>query len=138
MMDIGMTRVQLLILLALVIVIFALAFPPWREYRNVSQADVAVETIAIAIKKYYRHTQQYPETLEELVTDTGVKGWRGTYLESVPKTPWGGSYVLRPNAYKIGIAKGHPRVPSKYQLGGIAEISRVYHVDARLGEKYWW
>lgn len=133
-----MTRVQLLILLALVIVIFALAFPPWREYRNVSQADVAVETIAIAIKKYYRHTQQYPTTLEELVTDTGVKGWRGTYLESVPKTPWGGSYVLRPNAYKIGIAKGHPRVPSKYQLGGIAEISRVYHVNARLGEKYWW
>lgn len=134
----GMTWVQLLILLALAIVIFALAFPPWREYRNVSQADVDVETIAIAIKKYFRHTQQYPKNLAQLVTDPGVEGWRGTYLASVPKTPWGGTYVLLPNAYKVGIARGHPRVPSKYQLGGIAEISRVYHVDARRGEKYWW
>ena len=129
---------KMLILLALAIVMFALAFPPWREYRNVSQADVDVETLAIAIKKYFRHTQQYPENLEQLVTDPGVEGWRGTYLASVPKTPWGGTYVLLPNAYKVGIVKGHPRVPSKYQLGGIAEISRVYHVDARLGEKYWW
>ena len=44
------------VLLALAIVMFALAFPPWREYRNVSQADVDVETLAIAIKKYFRHT----------------------------------------------------------------------------------
>ena len=134
----GMTRIQLLILIAIVIVIGVLSYPPWAEYRKVSQADVDVEVLAIAIKKYYRHTQTYPTHLEQLVTDPGVEGWRGTYLESVPKTPWGGDYVLVQETYKIGIAKNHPRVPTKYRLGGIAEISRVYHADAAQGEKYWW
>lgn len=134
----GMTRLQLLILVTLTVLIGALSYPPWAEYRKVSQADADVETIAIAIKKYFKHTQSYPTKLEQLVTDSGVKGWRGNYLESVPQTPWGGNYVLRQNTYKVGIAENAPRVPPKYRLGGIAEISRVYHADARLGEKYWW
>ena len=134
----GMTRIQLLILVALLIVIAVFSYPPWAEYRKVSQADVDVETLAIAIKKYYKHTQTYPTSLDQLVTDPGVEGWRGTYLKSVPKTPWGGDYVLIKETYKVGIAKNHPRVPTKYRLGGIAEISRVYHADAVQGEKYWW
>ncbi len=133
-----MTRIQLLILVAIVIVIGVLSYPPWAEYRKVSQADVDVEVLAIAIKKYYKHTQAYPTSLDQLVTDPGVEGWRGTYLKSVPKTPWGGDYVLIKETYKVGIAKNHPRVPTKYRLGGIAEISRVYHADAAHGEKYWW
>ncbi len=133
-----MTRIQLIILIALVIVIGGLSYPPWAEYRKVSQADIDVEILATAIKKYYRHTQTYPEQLEQLVTDPGVDGWRGTYLESVPKTPWGGNYVLIQENYKVGIAKVHPRVPTKYRIGGIAEISKVYHYDAMQGEKYWW
>ncbi len=132
----GMTLIQLLILMTIVIVIFALSFPPWREYRRVSEADIDVETIAIAVKKYFKHTQRYPTTFDELITDSGVKGWRGNYLESTPETPWGGTYVLHVDAYKVGISKSHPRVPTKYRLGGISEISRVYHVDVRLGEKY--
>ncbi len=134
----GMTRIQLLILLLIVIVIGVFSYPPWAEYRKVSQADVDVEVIAIAIKKYYKHTQTYPTNLEQLVTDPGVDGWRGTYLKSVPKTPWGRNYALIQETYKIGIAKNHPRVPAKYRIGGIAEISRVYHADAAQGEKYWW
>ena len=134
----GMTRIQLIILIALVIVIGVLSYPPWAEYRKVSQADIDVEILATAIKKYYRHTQTYPTQLEQLVTDPNVDGWRGTYLESVPKTPWGGNYVLIQENYKVGIAKDHPRVPTKYRIGGIAEISKVYHYDAVQGEKYWW
>ena len=134
----GMTRIQLIILIALVIVIGVLSYPPWAEYRKVSQADIDVEILATAIKKYYRHTQTYPTQLEQLVTDPSVDGWRGTYLESVPKTPWGGNYVLIQENYKVGIAKDHPRVPTKYRIGGIAEISKVYHYDAVQGEKYWW
>lgn len=134
----GMTRIQLIILVALVIVIGVLSYPPWAEYRKVSQADVDVEILATAIRKYYRHTQTYPTQLEQLVTDPGVDGWRGTYLKTIPKTPWGGNYVLVQDNYKIGIAKDHPRVPTKYRIGGIAEISKVYHYDAVQGEKYWW
>ena len=134
----GMTRIQLLILVAIVIVIGVLSYPPWAEYRKASQADIDVEMLATAIKKYYRHTQMYPTRLDQLVTDHGVEGWRGTYLEFVPKTPWGGNYVLMSETYKVGIAKDHPRVPTKYRIGGIAEISRVYHANATQGEKYWW
>ncbi len=136
--DSGMTRSQLLILVIILLGIGASSFPPWLEYRKVSTADRDVETIAVAIKKYFRHTESYPTTLGALVTDPGVDGWRGNYMESIPETPWGGSYILLRNAYKVGIAKKHSRVPEKYRVGGIAEISRVYHADARLGEKYWW
>ena len=134
----GMTRIQLIILVALLIIIGVLSYPPWAEYRKVSQADIDVEILATAIKKYYRHTQTYPTSLDQLVTDPGVEGWRSTYLESVPKTPWGGNYAFMPKTYKVGIAKEHPRVPIKYRLGGVAEISKVYHADAIQGEKYWW
>jgi len=133
-----MTRIQLIILVALIIIIGVLSYPPWAQYRKVSQADIDVEILATAIKKYYRHTQTYPTTLDQLVTDPDVDGWRGTYLQTVPKTPWGGNYVLMPKTYKVGIEKDHPRVPAKYRLGGIAEISKVYHADAKQGEKYWW
>ena len=134
----GMTWFQLLILVIIAIVIVALSFPPWLEYRKVSTADIDVETITVAIKKYFKHTGEYPESLDALITDPGVEGWRGNYLESIPETPWGGRYVLHQDTYKVGIAKHHPRVPEKYRFGGIAEISRVYHADAALGEKYWW
>ena len=134
----GMTRLQLLILVIITLIIVAFSFPPWQEYRKVSAADIDVETIASAIKKYFKHTGAYPTNLGTLVTDPGVEGWRGNYLEAIPETPWGGNYVLHQDSYKVGIAKDHPRVPEKYRIGGVAEISRVYHADARLGEKYWW
>lgn len=133
-----MTRIQLIILVAILVAIVVFSYPPWAEYRKVSQADIDVETFAVAIKKYYKHTRMYPTSLDQLVDDPGVNGWRGTYLKSVPKTPWGGNYVLIQENYKVGIAKDHPRVPKKYRLGGIAEISKVYHFDAASGEKYWW
>lgn len=134
----GMTRLQLLILIIIVVVIGALSFPPWQEYRKVSAADIDVESIAAAISKYFKHTGSYPTDLDALVTNPGVEGWRGNYLESIPKTPWGGNYVLHQDTYKVGVAKNHPRAPEKYRIGGVAEISRVYHADALLGEKYWW
>lgn len=133
-----MTRLQLLILVVIAVVLGVLCFPPWQEYRKVGTADIDVERIAVAIGKYFRHTGEYPTRLEALVQDPGVAGWRGGYLESLPETPWGGDYVLQPAAYKVGLAKDALRVPEKYRFGGIAEISRVYHADARRGEKYWW
>ena len=104
----GMTRLQFLILVVMVIVIGVLSFPPWLEYRKVGTADIDVETIAVAIKKYFRHTEHYPTSLDALMTDPGLEGWRGNYLESIPETPWGGSYVLLQDTYKVGIARTTP------------------------------
>lgn len=133
----GMTLIQLLILIVLVIIIGALTLPPWLEDRKVGQAAVDVEVLALGIQKYFKHTKQYPKTLEALVVDSGLEGWSGKYIESIPKIPWGGSYQIQHDSYKVCIPSDHPRVPAKYKLGGVAEISRVYLED-KEGAKYWW
>ncbi|MCZ6681273.1 MAG: type II secretion system protein GspG [Candidatus Poribacteria bacterium] len=132
-----MTRIQLLILIVLAVVIIALTLPPWLEYRKVLQADSDVDLIATAIRKYFKHTGEYPQELTDLITNPGLDGWKGNYLESVPENPWGGSYQILQHSYKVCIPPNHPRVPAKYQLGGIAEISRVY-LEGEEGLKYWW
>ena len=86
----GMTRIQLIIFIALVIIIGVFSYPPYAEYKKVTQADTNVETLAIAIKKYYKHTQQYPTSLEQLLTNPNSDSRRSAYLESIPETPWGG------------------------------------------------
>ncbi len=134
----GMTRVQLLILIGLTLLIAALALPPWLQYRKVSQADGHVEEISIAIQKYHRHTNEYPKALDDLIADPGIEGWRASLLESLPETPWGGVYQLRADSYKVCIPANHPSAPEKYCLGGIAEISRVYHVKREKTEQYFW
>lgn len=132
----GMTRIQLLILAVLVIIIIGLTLPPFLKDRKISQADVDVETIAKAIKKYHKHTGEYPDKLQDLAKNPGVRGWKSTYLDKVPKTPWNGDYQLIHNSYKICIAEDN-RVPPKYRLGQIAEISRVYAKNQE-SQKYWW
>ena len=133
----GMTLVQFLILVAITAVFAVLCVPPWLENRWVSQADVDVEVIAEAIQKYHKHTNQYPKTLLDLVTNPGIEGWRYPYLERVPKTPWRGEYDLLPEIYKVCVGKDNTSVPEKYQLGGISEISRVY-LEGKEAIKYWW
>ena len=135
----GMTRTQLLILVGIVFVVAALSLPPYLEFeRKVRSADNDVTMIAGAIKKYHKHTNKYPVTLGDLVTNPGLEGWKGNYLEDIPQTPWGGSYQLLPDIYKVCISADHRRVPEKYRHGGIAEISRVYHQSSKEGAKYWW
>ena len=95
-----MTRIQLIILVILVILIGVVSYPPWAEYRKVTQADINVETLAFAIKKYYKHTQQYPKSLEHLLANPNSDEKRRTYLKSIPETPWGGNYTLIHEQFK--------------------------------------
>ena len=133
----GMTRIQLLILIVLAILIAAFSLPPWLENKKVLQADSNVEAIATAVRKYFKHTGTYPQKLEDLITNPSVEGWKGSYLRSIPNIPWGGHYQLLHDSYKVCIPGNHPHVPPKYQLGGIAEISRVY-LEGKESAKYWW
>lgn len=134
----GMSRVQFVILIGLVMLIAALSLPPWLQFRKVSQADGDVEEIAIAIQKYHRYTGEYPKTLENLIADPGIEGWRASSLESLPETPWGGGYQLLSDSYKVCIPADHPRAPEKYRVGGIAEISRVFLLHRKEAERYLW
>ena len=84
----GMTWLQFLVLLFITIFFLSMSVPLWLEQRRVAQADVDVEVISEAIKKYHRHTNPYPKFLDDLVSDSGVDGWRYPYLNEIPKTPW--------------------------------------------------
>ena len=133
----GMTWLQFLVLLFTTIFFLSMSVPLWLEQRRVAQADVDVEVISEAIKKYHRHTNQYPKFLDDLVSDSGVDGWRYPYLNEIPKTPWRGTYVLIPKIYKVCMANDGKNVSEKYLLGGSSEISRVY-LEGRQAIQYWW
>jgi len=128
----GMTLIQLLIVVALVIIIAVLAFPKLREERRVSQAVSDVNQIADACERFHRHTKQYCTDFDQLISNPNINGWRGKYLDKIPKNPWGGEYVIVPEKFKVGIPQSAPKVPEKYKLGGIAEISKTYKEGANL------
>ena len=126
MSEVGMTLIQVLIILALIIIIAVLAYPKLRQEMYVRQADNDVSQIADACKKYLKRTDKYCIDFNLLIA--------GGYLEDIPSNPWGGSYVIDPkNVYKVGIPSDDPKTPDKYKLGGIAEISKVYKKGAS-----WW
>ncbi|MFQ6042545.1 MAG: hypothetical protein ACE5PV_16950, partial [Candidatus Poribacteria bacterium] len=88
------------------------------------RADNDVAEIAKACEKYRKQEGQYCADFNQLI----AKG----YLEDIPPNPWGGRYVLKPDAYKVGIPQDDEKTPEKYRLGGIAEISKVYKEGASL------
>jgi len=147
----GMTLIQTIVLIALLAIIIVLVLPPLIEERKVSQAVSDVEMIADACKEYFENNGTYPcedaEKIENyLCEDSKGENYRceyllevfknkneEKYLDEIPKHPWGGNYVINPKKGKIGIAKEDEKVPEKYRLGGIAEISKVYKKGAS-----WW
>ncbi len=120
----GMTLIQMLIILALIAIIAVLTVPKLREEMYVQRANSNVAEIAEACEKYWKWEGQLSD-FNQLIS----KG----YLEAIPPNPWGGKYVLKPDPdYKVGIPQDDEKVPEKYRLGGIAEISKVYKEGANL------
>lgn len=134
----GMTLIQSLIVVALVIIIAVLSFPRLRENRRVSQAVSDVNQIAGACEKFCRHTGQERIDFDHLISNPDIDGWRGKYLDKIPKNPWGGEYVIVTKKFKVGIPQSDPKVPEKYKLGGLAEISKTYKQEAyKEGANLW-
>ncbi len=120
----GMTLIQMLIILALIVIIAVLTVPKLREEMYVRRADSDIAEIAEACEKYWKREGQYCADFNQLIS----KG----YLEKIPPNPWGGKYVLKPEYYKVCSPQDDKRVPEKYKFGGIAEISKVYKEGANL------
>ncbi len=129
----GLTLIQWIICVAIVTVIGVFSIPKWLEYRRVSQAVIDTQMLAEACRKYARDTGEFPQRFEQLMQNPQVTGWRGPYLESIPKTPWGGDYILLTDKFKVAIPSSVQGVPEKYRLGQVAEISAVYKEGAS-----WW
>lgn len=111
------------VLLMAVLVAASFVVPPFVELRRLEQAVDDLEALSDGARRYFDQTGTPAPNLDALLRNPGVARWDGPYIESLPKTPWGGEYYLDPNRGVVGIPTENTRVPEKYRLGGIAELS---------------
>jgi len=64
------------------------------EGAKAKAASSQVSRLAMAVESYYLDTGTTPDSLDQLVTESGnVTGWNGPYVkESSLKDPWGRDY----------------------------------------------
>jgi general secretion pathway protein G len=75
------------------------AFVGQADQAAVDTSRANMKVLKTAIGDYRLGTKKYPEKLDDLVTDPGVKGWRtGGYLNEgrLPKDAWGNDFVYDP------------------------------------------
>jgi len=93
----GFTLVELLLVLVILALIGGLVLPGIigkAEGAKVKAAASQVSRLAMAVESYYLDTGITPDSLEQLVTESGdVTGWNGPYVKpSSLKDPWGREY----------------------------------------------
>ncbi|MGD2130552.1 MAG: type II secretion system major pseudopilin GspG [Lysobacterales bacterium] len=96
----GFTLVELLLVLVILALIGGLVLPGIigkAEGAKVKAAGSQINRLAMAVESYYLDTGSTPDSLEELVEESGnVAGWNGPYVKpSSLKDPWGREYEYR-------------------------------------------
>ncbi len=94
----GFTLVELLLVLMILALIGGLVLPGIigkAEGAKVKAASSQIDRLAMAVESYYLDTGTTPDSLEDLVSESGnVPGWNGPYVKpSSLKDPWGREYV---------------------------------------------
>ena len=121
-----MTRIQLIIVIAIAAVIAAIAGPRAIKMSRISRAEHHLLTIANGFAGYRSDTGRECTKIEDLIENPGVDGWMGPYIQRKSlQNPWGGRYVAESG--KIGIPK-EDKAPDEYELGGSEEISFSFSV----------
>ncbi len=121
-----MTRIQLLIVLALIAIIAVISVPRAVKLSRLSKAEHYALTISNAFKQYKADTGRECTNIESLLDSQGVPGWLGPYInKKIIQNPWGGTFAVDQKNKKIGIPKGD-KAPDKYEFGGSEEISFNY------------
>lgn len=96
----GFTLVELLVVLAILGLLAGLVGPQVMKFLGSSKTKTAalqIEDLGATLDLYRLELGNYPENLEDLVTDPGAPNWNGPYLRKgqVPKDPWGNDYEYR-------------------------------------------
>ena len=127
-----MTRTQLIIIIAIIVVIAAIAVPRGVKMQRISSAERHVASMANGFAQYRRDTGQECNSIADLLKDPGITGWLGPYInEKMTRNPWGGGYKADIEKQKIGIPRGDA-APDQYEFGGSAEISFSFSEDMGL------
>ena len=115
-----MTRIQLVIVVALVAIIAVIAGPRALKMQRISRAERDVLSIAEGFVRYRVDTEgQECQQIEDLLEDPGIPGWMGPYVNRkiVQKNPWGGKYGVDLEKQRVVIPEGDP-APDQYESGG--------------------
>lgn len=96
----GFTLIEVLLVLVILVILGSFAvtfFTGTRERASVDQAKAQISLVESATRFYQLHMNQYPRTLDDLVTGPSASGdqgtWGGPYLEKrLPLDPWNNEY----------------------------------------------
>ena len=123
------------VLIVVAAIFAALTLPPLLEVRRANAAIADLEILADAARNFAHHTGQPCPNTRALMENPGIPTWKGPYLSDGADllTPWGDEYVIDKERGLVGISPTNERVPEKYRLGGIAELS----MPAREQPQWW-
>ena len=140
----GFTLMEMLIVLGILVVVFALAAPRFfgaREKANKNAAKVQVEAFRGALDKYKFDTRHYPSTEEGLQAlfkkpaeseEGSVDDWDGPYMNkpALPKDPWGNDYE-----YAYPPERGSGDFPDIWSIGPDGEDNTEDDICSWVGGK---
>ena len=120
----GFTLLELIVNVAIVGILTAIAIPAYFTFKNqarIAQAKADLHHIQLAIEQLANDTAKWPGpqnvgvTADEeiwdlsaskaglVTTNGGFPNWKGPYMTSVPKDPWGSNYFFDPDYYVNGV-----------------------------------
>lgn len=104
------TLIEVVVVMMILVSLAAIATPLYMKYlddSHVSTAKIQIKALSQAVQDYKIALGSYPDSLDALITDPGVDGWKGPYFDAtvLPGDPWGQPYVytLRDDALGFDI-----------------------------------
>lgn len=119
----GFTILELIVNLAIIGILSAIAIPAYITFRDkakIAQAKSNLKNIQLAIEQLANDTEKWPGPQSVgvtadaevwdlnsgsaglVATNGGFPNWKGPYMKSVPKDPWGSDYFFDPDYYVKG------------------------------------
>jgi len=94
----GFSLIEVLVVMTILAVIFGLVVrnvTGGQDKAKYKQAQLEVQKLTAAVQEFYLDTGNLPNSLDQLVNDSGDSMWMGPYVKEKELTdPWGESYLF--------------------------------------------